>query len=228
MQVHQVIAVHGVFGEHLPIARDLVARRPGHDQLVDVVRPGVVGNFGEPVVEAFFGLGLGIDEDHATERAERRGEEADFGHVEIGEQRLVLGHAGELAFEIIGPMVIGAGQHRAAAAVALEQLVAAVPADVVERAQRTVAPAQHEQRITPDLNAAVVARRRRVGGHAGEAPGAAEQLGLLAVEPGLRRVGLGRQKLSCGGGLFEAACRGRHRRRFVHAIFSSTACTCGE
>ena len=76
---------------------------------VVVVRPGVVGNFGEPVVEAFFWLGLGIDQDHATERTERRGDEADFGLVEIGEQRLAPRHAGEAAFEIVGPTVIGAG-----------------------------------------------------------------------------------------------------------------------
>ena len=65
---------------------------------------------------------------------------------------------GEIAVQLEGPGVIGAGNHVFGFTLAAQQLVAAVWADVIEGAQNVVAPADDNDIFADDLSGNVIVR----------------------------------------------------------------------
>jgi hypothetical protein len=98
-------------------------------------------------------------------------QQAERGLVEIVELALV-GDPEQLAGVRPGPAVKPAGDRRLAALAAANELVAAMPADVVEAADCAVAPADHDQRRVDDRELAhdIAAGLRQVGDVADHQP----------------------------------------------------------
>ena len=119
--------------------------------------------------------------------------------VEVEELALLL-HEGEVAVEVVAPAVVLAGELPADAAglllreVVPHQLVAAVPADVVERLDLAVGGAHHDDRRVGDLQllGEVAALARKLLDAADVQPRALEdRLALELVELGGDRVLVG-------------------------------------
>src|SRR6267142_5883895 len=80
-----------------------------------------------------------------------------FAPVEVGET-LANGHADQAAVVAVRPAVIGAGNGRGTASRVVQQARAAMPADVVKAADRTIAIAQYHDAFRTQIESLVVAR----------------------------------------------------------------------
>ena len=109
MEILEVVGVDVVFDDDLPVRLDqllcAVALQLG--QFLYAVRAQVRLDVAEPLGERGR-VGIGMHPDQPAPDADRGREEADAGRVEIGEFLRAAGHADELAFEVVGPVVIGA------------------------------------------------------------------------------------------------------------------------
>ncbi|MCY1241162.1 hypothetical protein D9M72_540510 [compost metagenome] len=191
MQAFQVVVDH-----HLPVGLHLIGELVRGHQLVDV--RAARADF---VVQAGGLLGqrlrvhVQIDEDQAAELFHAHRRQA---RVVLAEARHVLGvaHMDQLAVQAERPGVVGAGDHVLGLAGAIrKQLMGAVRADVVERAQHAVAAAHDEHVLAGHLHRGVLV----VLGHLALVhhahPAAREDRLLLLLEDFLRGVVVGRQRV---------------------------------
>src|SRR5438132_7734895 len=103
----------------------------------------------------------------------------------------------QLAGEIIGPLMIGAGEIGALAALLLADLEAAVAAGVEEGPQRASAVAQHDDRAAADGHGKELAGSLDLAFEAGEQPPAVEDdVEVDVVEGGVAVETSGQRKLA--------------------------------
>ncbi len=95
------------------------------------------------------------DETEGNIRAHRT--QAMFGAIESRET-LANGHADQAAVVPVRPAVVGAGNGRGTVSRAVQQARAAMPADIVKAAYRTIAIAQHHDAFRAQIEGFVVAR----------------------------------------------------------------------
>ena len=94
--------------------------------------------------------------------------------------------ANQAAVQIVGPLMIGADEPLRRTPGRRANTRTAVPAGIVEGADRPVAAAHDDDRIVADLHGEVVARRRNLAIMAGEQPVAVEdRFEIEAVKPGV-------------------------------------------
>ena len=201
MADRQVVALHEVLGEHLPVGVPDVVLVEGLDIVLHAEvgdeRPGFGQAFGD-------GRGVAVErhEDPTEPFLAADGRQSVVLAAEVAVQRHRR-RATQGAIEVVGPGVIGADDaaHPAAAG---QQRRHAVQADVGEGAQAAVAVAHHGDRLAGDVPGEVVAWLLQRGGAADAEPFAAEQAVELGVQKGLRGIDLGRH----GAGFLERAGRG--------------------
>ena len=118
--------------------------------------------FGPSIGEPFVHRGrirIEVDEHEAKELLGARFTQADAGRVETF-NRLDIGTGAQFACQFIGPRMIGTDDD-AFGAGAVDQLVRAVLADVVEDAYFAVAPADREQALSGDLEGRIISWLRQ-------------------------------------------------------------------
>ena len=203
MQVRAVVALHLVEGE-LPVGLDVVAVAP------EVVEPVVAGHDAPELLDdaaAHLGqrrtVGRQVDEHHVAEPLDPDLAQGEILKPEAGD---VLGVARrpQRARGVVGPGVEGAGEDRLVA-LALGQHVAAVHADIVERAQAPVLAAAHQDLLVEQVGGEIVARLRQIPGVADELPGLEpDLLDLAGVDFGIEIVAAGQRRRPLGVGMKKA------------------------
>ena len=94
------------------------------------------------------------------------------GLVEVRETHVCsFGNRDQIAFQIVGPVVIGAGEGLLGLADGANELCAAMPADVVERSQPAIPSHDDKDVVQPSLNGDVLARLADILGKARISPG---------------------------------------------------------
>src|SRR5258708_33883738 len=100
-------------------------------------------------------------------------------HAALAGDAAAKGNAGELAGEVIGPVVVDADDLARLAALLEAQKRAAMGAAVLEGVNDAVYVARHHHRHIPEIGGAKAARRRQLGLHAKISPGIAAEDALL-------------------------------------------------
>ncbi len=180
-----VVALEVVLDADLPVRLVLALRPLVEDERVDV--DPALGDEPRQVAQVLgeaAGRGVGIDEDERPPGVDRDGDEAERVPVE---SRLAVPAwcRAQRPVEVVRPRVVGALQRLAPADTVAEQ-VAAVPADVHERAERVVAAADEDDRDVAGPGRDERPRFGQVPGVADVLPGAPED--PLLLESGHRRV----------------------------------------
>ena len=182
-----VVALQEVVDDVLPVRAHVVAQPLGVGQLGDVGRPardlrGQVGG----LLRQRRGGGVEVDVDEAAELLDLHLVEADLALVE---GRHPVGPAGGLqrAVEVVGPRVVRADDVARRPRPG-QQLVRAVLADVVERAQSPVPAADHRDRHPGDRRRHVAARLPQLLDVADPLPGPGED--RRQVDGGPLRIGV--------------------------------------
>ena len=199
----QVVLLHGVLDEELPVARqDELDRARGH-QVLAVVGRELLGHIAEVVHEAF-GVGVEAHEDEAAPSLETDRLEAVIALVEV--ERLVHAvGAPEGAVEVVDPAVVGADES-AAVALVLGHLRTPVAACVGEGPHLAVAPARDDERHTHIVDGEVVARIWYLIDAPEEVPYLHEDMLDLGAIEGFVDIAPGRQ----GGRLLQRLMHARH------------------
>ena len=207
VQVAQVVPVHRVFVEHLPVAAHLVGHLAGERQRAvrQVVRPGVFVEPRDPGPEGLGGLRMRIHVHHAEMHADRRGVQRQALPRDGAETGVLVRDRAQRSGQAVGPAVIGTADRLAHVALAFHDLAAPVPADVVERAQRPGVVTQDEQLVVEDPRGKEVSGLGHVRRQARPHPAAVEQPAPLAFEPGVVHIRAPWQELP---GWFEFPCHG--------------------
>ena len=194
-----VVALVVVLHDDLPVRRELVlVARPEHQGLRRVVvdrEARVADPLGERLRVA-----ARVEEEPAVPRLERHlhQREALSRDVELEARRRT-----QVALQAVDPGVVRAPDPALRAVLPHgEELVAAMPADVVERPERPVVTSHQQERLAPHLHRGLVARVRELevalAPHAH--PAALEEVPLLPGEDLRRAVGVAgeRQRLVVG------------------------------
>ena len=175
MHPGQVVVLHEVLGDELPVRLDLVLDPADEALLGEPVAGESLGKIAELVVERGR-LGVEAHEDEAAPLVDANRVESVVGLVErldlahVEDVLLILGNprlrreercpqAG--AVEVVGPRVVGALEEARDLALPLgDEPGAAVPADVVVRAKLAVAVPADDERAARDLDDDERARAR--------------------------------------------------------------------
>ncbi len=182
-----VVALAVVLADELPVRVDFVGDRVRDAELGEVEPREMGRQVAEPLDQWRRLLGQ-ADEDEALPRLHPHADEPEVLHVEVVEVLGVLG-ADEVPLEVVDPGVVRALEPDGRATRLLDDRGAAMAADVVERAQVTVATAGDQQRLVVDRRQEVRARRRGILLAPDDHPLAAEPLAPLEIVD--RRVVVG-------------------------------------
>ena len=180
-----VVALEVVLDADLPVRLVLALGPLVEDERVDV--DPALGDESRQVAEVLgeaAGRRVGIDEDERPPGVDRDGDEAERLPVEAGLAVAARCRA-QRPVEVVRPRVVRALQRLAPAGAVAEQ-VAAMPADVDERAQRVVAAADEDDRDVAGPGRDERPRLGQLPGVPGVLPGAPED--PLLLEAGHRRV----------------------------------------
>ena len=134
---------------------------------------------GRPFVHGL-GIVIQIDENEACEFLHAHTGQTEIGLVEALHVFAVACGA-QATVRAIGPGVIGAGNDGLHAALALEQLMGAMLADVVEGTKVAVAPADDKDALPVDVDRGVITWIGDLAGMADDTPGFEENLLLLLL-----------------------------------------------
>jgi hypothetical protein len=150
-----------VLDHDLPVRAHVVLATGAHTQLTQAVTSELeqrVGLRGERVVQRPC-AGVEVEEHEAVELGDRHGPQTHRVAVDAvcGAD---VGRAHQAPVERVGPRVVRALDHAARRAGSGQQLGAAVPARVRERAQHPVVTTHHDRRLAGDVGHQVVARLR--------------------------------------------------------------------
>ena len=125
-------------------------------------------HFGPEIIgERFHVVGVGREHDAAMGRDVQLVQSMVL-HLEIGRHAAFAGHAAaernadQVAFQIVGPLVIGADEFVRRAAQLAAEFRGAVRAAVLERMDRAVRGARHHDRGRPDIGADEIAGVRNL------------------------------------------------------------------
>ena len=192
VEIAEVVAVDRVLVEDLPVAVHLVAHVARVDQTAvgQVVGPGVLVESGDPLVERLGRFRVRIDIDHAPVGADGGSMQRQALARSRTEALRLVGHASQRSVRFVCPAVVRAADHGLQVAAALDDLAAAVTADVVEGLELSGFVPEHEQRVVHQPAGAEVPGFLEVLLGGCPDPGAVEQAVDFPVEPGGVEVGL--------------------------------------
>ena len=233
MQHAEVVALEEGVDDQLPVHLALDLAR-----LVVVVAGQAEGReLGVEFPQEALGIDLqalradaGLHPQHAVAFGQRQRRQAVGGLVHTGKVALV-GNATQLAFEAVGPAVVGADEVLLPTA-AFGQACTTVPADIVEGPRPAVLATNHQDRDAAEVVGEVVARLRDLVGQAHQQRVLAEQQRRLARQA--LRAGIGTHRVEAdrvgqirGAGVYVGECLAHQRHLFV-AVHGFSRCICGN
>ena len=187
-----MVALVEVFVHQLPVGGDLVGAGSPEAQPLGLVVGDQPLEVAQPVGERR-SFACGVDENPAAPLFDPRRHQAVVIRIAAGQLARARRNF-QAAVELVGPAVVGAAQRAGVGAGArLEQLVAAVAADVEEAAQGAVIAAHEQDAVVADARGAVVARPGQIVGASQADPGRFVEAALLPGENVWRDVGLAGQ-----------------------------------
>ena len=174
VKVGEMVDIDVIFDDDFPVGFDFVggAAFGIFDKVFDLMGTKVGLNLTKPFGEGrgFFGW-VGMDEEHTAPEIDRGGDEAEAGFVDLAAKlTFFFGNGDAFTFEVVGPIVVGAGDGFLSFADGAKELGATVAAEVVEGAEASVAPHDDEEIVEARLDREVLARLADVFGKSGVAP----------------------------------------------------------